>query len=816
MLSAWFVSEKLKNSVEEGNLLVGDSLPSFFSNGYIDSKIPQIGVDNMIRIGNTLTDLVYGLYVVVLWDKLKHSLSYINSNDIREIKKAFDYMKIAHRYQQRKSGEPYIVHTVAVAIILAAFRADVSTIQAALLHDSVEDNPSVTLEDIRRRFGNFVAKMVDGVTKLTASERNQKNIVDTRAQMKKKAVRKLLINIAQEPRVAFLKLADRLHNMRTIVFMSEERRKVIARETMEVYVPLAQRLGIYMIKMELEDLAFKTLYPHEYEFIKKRVENKIRDRRDKIKRVIDNIRKHITEAMDPHGILPIVKYRVKSIPSIYRKMESLGKSFDEIYDLIGVRVILDWKTPKSEEVPSELCYQVLGIVHSLYTSIPYRFKDFISRPKPNGYRSLHTTIFDDTGEPLEVQIRTIDMHREAEFGVAAHWAYKEGEVTVEELQIVEAMRKRLSSIFVTWGEDPIHEEIEQQLFADDIMVFTPKGQAVFLPEGATPVDFAYAIHTEVGHRCVAAKVNGRLVPLDYQLQSGDQVEVITSKTPKGPRRDWLFFVKSRRARDKIRSYFKKLRREEEKKEGKRLFDKVIAKLGVDVHEFLEKIEKSDKWSLEDIYVKLARLRKGIISGIKSQDRKGYSLDAMVSSAITNFVEDILKDLHLYDYVRSKNVKVEDSRQRLSKVSHFYLSRAKCCQPLPNEKIVGWVTTGKGIIVHRNNCPVLRNYVRSAHPDRMVNISWSELDFLKDREGGYPTKLVIEAWDRKGLLLDIAKEVASLDKNILKIKNYFRKKDNMTIIELTLSIRNVNEYRLIRRKLLGISGIESVRRGKGKK
>ncbi|WP_449187178.1 RelA/SpoT family protein [Zhurongbacter thermophilus] len=757
---------------------------------------------------------VYRLYSTVLWNRLRDALSYMSRRDINEVRKAYEYMEEVHRYQRRKSGEPYIVHTVAVAIILSAFQADVSTIQAALLHDSVEDNPSVSLDDIREKFGTFVAKMVDGVTKLTASERNDQNIVASKAQVKKKAIRKLLINIAQEPRVAFLKLADRLHNMRTIIFMSEEKRKIIARETMEVYVPLAQRLGIYMIKTELEELSFKTLYPHEYEFIKKRVIDKIRGRREQIREVINNIYTHTAEAMSPHGIIPIVKYRVKSVPSIYRKMESLGKSFDEIYDLVGVRVILDWKTPRDEEVPPELCYQVLGIVHSLYTSIPDRFKDFISRPKPNGYRSLHTTIFDGAGEPLEVQIRTIDMHREAEFGVAAHWAYKEGEVSVEELKIVEAMREKLSSIFQTWGEDPLHKEIEQQLFADEIMVFTPKGQAIFLPEGATPVDFAYAIHTEVGHRCTAAKVNGKLVPLDYQLQSGDQVEIITSKTSKGPKRDWLYFVKSSRARDKIRSYFKRLRREEELKEGKQLLEKVLHRLGVDISKFKDAIDKSRKWNLQDLYIKLARLKKGIISGVKSPDRKGQSVDAMVSSSITNFVKDVLKDLGLCEFVQNKDaeIKIVDVQRKKTKTS-FYLSRASCCQPLPGEEIVGWVTTGKGIVVHRKNCSALKGFMKSAHPDRLVKVSWDELDYLKDVEGAYPTKLVLETWDRKGLLLDIAKELASLDKNISRIKTYFRKRDGMTIIELVVSLKDINDYHSVRRKLLRIRGVEKVKRGK---
>ncbi|UZN22946.1 RelA/SpoT family protein [bacterium 3DAC] len=807
MLSAWSVSNKIKEVLKEG-MPDYEGIPSRLEVSNVD--VPLV---NRLPV-DVAEGAVYRLYSTVLWNRLRDALSYMSRRDINEVRKAYEYMEEVHRYQRRKSGEPYIVHTVAVAIILSAFQADVSTIQAALLHDSVEDNPSVSLDDIREKFGTFVAKMVDGVTKLTASERNDQNIVASKAQVKKKAIRKLLINIAQEPRVAFLKLADRLHNMRTIIFMSEEKRKIIARETMEVYVPLAQRLGIYMIKTELEELSFKTLYPHEYEFIKKRVIDKIRGRREQIREVINNIYTHTAEAMSPHGIIPIVKYRVKSVPSIYRKMESLGKSFDEIYDLVGVRVILDWKTPRDEEVPPELCYQVLGIVHSLYTSIPDRFKDFISRPKPNGYRSLHTTIFDGAGEPLEVQIRTIDMHREAEFGVAAHWAYKEGEVSVEELKIVEAMREKLSSIFQTWGEDPLHKEIEQQLFADEIMVFTPKGQAIFLPEGATPVDFAYAIHTEVGHRCTAAKVNGKLVPLDYQLQSGDQVEIITSKTSKGPKRDWLYFVKSSRARDKIRSYFKRLRREEELKEGKQLLEKVLHRLGVDISKFKDAIDKSRKWNLQDLYIKLARLKKGIISGVKSPDRKGQSVDAMVSSSITNFVKDVLKDLGLCEFVQNKDaeIKIVDVQRKKTKTS-FYLSRASCCQPLPGEEIVGWVTTGKGIVVHRKNCSALKGFMKSAHPDRLVKVSWDELDYLKDVEGAYPTKLVLETWDRKGLLLDIAKELASLDKNISRIKTYFRKRDGMTIIELVVSLKDINDYHSVRRKLLRIRGVEKVKRGK---
>ncbi len=808
MLSAWSASNKIKEVLKEG-MPVYEGIPSRLVPENIEVSTPKFNIPAYL-----LDDYLYKLYSAILWSRLVKALSYMSSSDIQEVLKAYNFMEKVHRYQKRRSGEPYIVHTVAVAIILSEFQADVSTIQAALLHDSVEDNPDVSLDDIREKFGTFVAKMVDGVTKLTASERNDQNIVASKAQVKRKAIRKLLINIAQEPRVAFLKLADRLHNMRTIIFMPEEKRKIIARETMEVYVPLAQRLGIYMIKTELEKLSFKTLYPHEYEFIRKRVIDKIKGRREQIKEVIENIRVHTAEAMAPHGIVPIVKYRVKSVPSIYRKMESLGKSFDEIYDLVGVRVILDWETPKDEEVPPELCYQVLGVVHSLYTSIPDRFKDFISRPKPNGYRSLHTTIFDGAGEPLEVQIRTIDMHKEAEFGVAAHWAYKEGEVTVEELKIVEAMREKLSSIFQTWGEDPLHKEIEQQLFADEIMVFTPKGQAIFLPEGATPVDFAYAIHTEVGHRCTAAKVNGKLVPLDYQLQSGDQVEIITSKTAKGPKRDWLYFVKSSRARDKIRGYFRKLRREEELREGKQLLEKVLHRLGVDIAKFKEAVDTNQKWTLQDLYIKLARLKKGIISGVKSPDRKGQSIEAMVSSAITNFVKDVLRDLGLCEFVKNKDAEINivDAPKTKRKTS-FYLSRASCCQPLPGEDIVGWVTTGKGIVVHKKGCPVLKGLMKSAHPDRLVKVSWDELDYLKDSDGAYPTKLILDTWDRKGLLLDIAKELASFDKNISRIKTYFRKRDGMTVIELVVPLKDVGEYHAVRRKLLKIRGVERVKRGK---
>ncbi len=812
MLSAWLDSKELKEVVSKG-MPSDKGIPSFHLRDTLNVHSYE-NYENIVNVVYQLESFVYTIYSNVLWNRLKDALNYMKASDIEEVRRAYIFMEKAHRSQKRKSGEPYIVHTVAVALILSEFMADVSTIQAALLHDSVEDNPDITLDEIRNEFGTFVAKMVDGVTKLTASERNEQNIVASKSNMKKKAIRKLLINISQEPRVAFLKLADRLHNMRTIAFMPEEKRKVIARETLEVYVPLAQRLGIYKVKTELEHLAFKTLYPHEYDYIKKRVERKIMGRRQQIREVIENIKKHTAEAMEPHSIVPIVKYRVKSVPSIYRKMESLGKSFDEIYDLVGVRVILDWKEPRNEEVPPELCYQVLGIVHSLYTAIPDRFKDFISRPKPNGYRSLHTTIFDGAGEPLEVQIRTMDMHREAEFGVAAHWAYKEGDVSVEELKVVEAMRKKLSSIFRTWGEDPLHKEIEQQLFADEIMVFTPKGQAIFLPEGSTPVDFAYAIHTEVGHRCTAAKVNGKLVSLDYQLQSGDQVEIITSKTSKGPKRDWLFFVKSNRARDKIRAYFRRLRREEEIKEGKQILEKVLRRLGVSISKFNDAIEKKHNVSVTDIYIKLSRLKKGIISGIKSPDKKGQSIDAMVSSAITNFVKELLKDLELCGDVKNKDAQIEiKPTVRKRRSTSFYISRASCCQPLPGDEIIGWVTTGKGIVVHRKNCPVLRGQVKGGHPERMVNISWDELEYLKDNEAGYPTKIILETWDRKGLLLDIARELSFLDKNISRIKTYYRKRDGMTIIELVISLKNVEDYLVVRRKLLKISGVEKVKRGK---
>ena len=587
------------------------------------------------------------------------------------IKKAYEFAKKAHSKQKRESGESYIIHPLNVALILANMRPDAESYAAALLHDVVEDT-SVTLDDIKKEFGENVALLVNGVTKLKGM--NYFSSEDAKLEN----LRKMFLSMASDVRVVLIKLSDRLHNMRTLFFLPPDKQKRIAKETMDIYVPLAHRLGIYTIKWELEDLSFRYLDPENYYTLAKKVARK-RSEREKF---VNDIMEELRVLMKEQKIKAEISGRPKNLYSIYRKIKRDKKSFDEIYDLTAVRIIV-------LTIPE--CYQVLGILHSLYKPIPGRVKDYIAMPKPNGYRSLHTTVITKSGEPLEIQIRTREMHKHDEIGIAAHWKYKEG------VQLDKNYESKLTWLrqIIDWQKEvnstkEFVERIKDDLFSEEVLVFTPKGDVIDLPIGATPIDFAYRIHTDIGNYCVGAKVNGVIVPLETKLKTGDRVEILTSKSSTGPKLDWLQFVKTSSARSKIR-YF--LRKATEKKE--------------------EKVEKKEE-------VKKPFVRKAAPYVPKGKKKTYYPV-----------VPDI------------KGVKI---------------SVAKCCNPKPKEPIVGYITRGRGVKIHRKDCPNIKKILERG--GKVLPAIWVERGPLK-----FIVYFRITVWDVTGIIYKISSITNEMNLNI---------------------------------------------------
>ncbi len=788
------------------------------------------------RFARGLSDVVLGIYRDFLWQHLYDAAQNAISEEGEEkgpeerLKKAFDLMWDVHSKAQRQNGEPYVIHPVSVAVYMAQeLSADLDTIIAALLHDVIEDSGGAVSEEyIRKEFGEQVARMVMGVTRLTKADGKAGDAVSASTKISRyKAVRKLLIYMLEDPRTAILKLCDRLHNMRTIEFMAKPRdgqsleealdkQRRIARETLDVYVPLAQRLGIYKLKEELEDRAFRILYPEEYWEIRQKLLANISQRIKTVKSVVKLLRSALNKEL-PSWVRYQIYWRVKSIPSIYRKI-SAGRSLEEIYDLIGLRVILDGPEDKEDEL-SNFCYTVLGVVHKHFRSVPNRFKDFISNPKPNGYRSIHTTVVDPNGKYLEIQIRTMQMHMEAELGLAAHWVYKEKICPRrDEIEFVNNLRKRLGEMFRFWEDSSRDDAVRQQLISgEEILVFTPKGHPMVLPRGATPVDFAYHIHTQVGHRCVAAKVNGKMVPLSRKLEDGDQVEIILSPDPnKGPSRDWLTFVKTNRARSKIRQWFRKRQREQEAREGKQLLERFLPRVGIGIKELENALSGRD---LENLYVDVLRARKRLLTTRRWKKPSGSfykELERVVLSVVADRVPEFALRVREYLDAKARAILEEKSVKPAVTVSggDFAVYRATCCYPLPPERIVGVVRTGKGIIAHRSKCSTLHRLQETIHPDRFVELSWVDLEHLRDSFGGYPTRLLLRVVDRVGLLHDITRVLLNEEKSIQYIKTWRnRGKKGELLLELEVSLADLGEYRRILRALLSVEGVMSVRRGK---
>ncbi|HEX9075473.1 MAG TPA: bifunctional (p)ppGpp synthetase/guanosine-3',5'-bis(diphosphate) 3'-pyrophosphohydrolase [Anaerolineae bacterium] len=707
-------------------------------------------------------------------DLLTEVQSYNPKSDTARIQRAYELAKAAHGKQMRSTGDPYITHCIAVAHTLADLRLDDDVIVAALLHDVPEDT-SVSLDTIRSQFGDEVAKLVDGVTKLSQLRFGME-------QAEAESLRKMFMAMAEEIRVVLIKLADRLHNMRTLYALPPEKQRKIARETMEIFAPLANRLGIYNIRRELEDLSLEYLDPVKYHEIETLLAEDKDDSQAFIAQAITILREHLAE----EGITPIeISGRPKHIYSIYNKMRRKSRDFSQIYDLRAIRVIVE--TVRD-------CYVVLGIVHSQWTPIPSEFDDYIAKPKENLYQSLHTAVIGPAGKPLEVQIRTLEMHQLAEFGIAAHWRYKEADEKHDA-----AFEHKINWLrqMMDWRKDIVDagvfvDSIKTDEFQDQVYVFTPKGDIIELATGATPIDFAYHVHTEVGHRCRGAKVNGRIVPLDYRLRTGDRVEILTAK--KGnPSRDWLNpglgLVHTARAREKIRQWFKHQARTEAISEGRDLLDKELHRLGLDQRN-LDEIAKFFSYKNAD----------DLLEAIGHEDISLSTISVKLLEAERAKTEPPVPaplPTPVLPKAPETSITIEgigDVLQRL----------ARCCNPLPGDDVVGFITRGRGVTIHRRDC---RNIVEmDGERERLIAIDWKRAP-----EAAYPVLVRVEAFDRSGLVHDISGIVAAEKVNMTSTSAVVSHKDRIAIITATLEISGADQLTRILNKIDRLPNVIEARR-----
>ncbi|MHC1746054.1 MAG: bifunctional (p)ppGpp synthetase/guanosine-3',5'-bis(diphosphate) 3'-pyrophosphohydrolase [Negativicutes bacterium] len=701
------------------------------------------------------------------------------------VRKAYDFACNAHEGQLRASGEPYISHPLGVAKILAGLQIDTVTISAALLHDVVEDT-QVSLEELERIFGKDIAKLVDGVTKLNKIEYKSKE------EQQMENFRKMFLAMAKDIRVVLIKLADRLHNMRTLKYMPEPKQQKIAYETLEIFAPLAHRLGISSIKWELEDLSFRYLEPEKYYKLVEQVKQKRQEREKMINETIEILSERIN-AMD---IKAVIEGRPKHFYSIYKKMQKDHKDLSEIYDLSAIRVIVD---------SVKDCYGVLGIVHTQWKPLPGRFKDYIAMPKSNMYQSLHTTVIGTHGQPFEIQIRTWEMHRVSENGIAAHWRYKEGNRGADRGfdQKTAWLRQLLE-----WHQDlrdpaDFVETVKLDVFADEVFVFTPRGDVIDLPAGSVPIDFAYRIHTDVGHRCVGARVNSKMVPLDYKLSNGDIVEIITVKQGNGPSRDWLNIVGSSETKNKIRQWFKKERREENIIKGRESLERESKKLGYD-HKELVKSDRlagvSKKFNVlneEDLFATIGY--GGIaVHSVITKLIEAYKKEQRITNPAASGLTAMLAEM------KPKHSKSKGSHGILVEGEAGLLVRlARCCNPVPGDVIVGYITRGRGVSVHRADCVNVLN--NQEEYERMIAVDWdTTTDSL------YKVTAEIDATDRPALLTDIL-IVASETKTTVSSVNARVDKMKRATITLSLDIANINQLESILTKMRRVKGVHSVHR-----
>jgi len=710
----------------------------------------------------------------------KQILSYSPSADIDLIRKAYEFAKEAHSGQHRVSGEPFIFHPLGVAKILADLELDLATIAAGLLHDVAEDT-DYTIEDIEKNFGSEIALLVDGVTKLGKLE------FKTKEEQQAENLRKMFFAMAKDIRIILIKLADRLHNMRTLKSMPKEKQREKAIETIDIFAPLAHRLGISKVKWELEDLAFRYLESdHYYELVEK-VAKKRQERENHINKMIEILKERLTAS----GLTAEIHGRPKHFYSIYKKMKDQNISFEQIYDLTAVRVIVS--TVKD-------CYGALGVVHTLWKPIPGRFKDYVAMPKPNMYQSLHTTVIDTSGDPLEIQIRTYEMHKTAEYGIAAHWRYKEGDKNNSEFE------RKLSWLreILDWQRElrdakDFMETLRIDLFTDEVYVFTPKGDVIDLPMGSCPIDFAYRIHTDIGNRCIGAKVNGKMVPLDYKLTNGDIIEIVTSGHSNGPSRDWLNIVKSPQAKNKIRQWFKKERRDENIARGKEMLEKEARRQGYDIYQLIKfdfmnnLLKRMSFTNVEDMYAAIgygAITTKQILQKILDEFRKNIKPDK--SELITAKID-----------TKSKTKKKVDRGIKIDGIGNLLVKFSRCCNPVPGDKIVGYVTRGRGVSIHRQDCKNVRRGLLDE--DRLMEVKWEGFE-----DTSYPVEIQASAYDRSGILSEIINLIGDMKTNIDAV-NARATKNGIAVVDLILEINDKQHLENVMQKIKKISGIYDVKR-----
>lgn len=710
--------------------------------------------------------------------------SYQPDETCENIRKAYELADEAHKEQKRVNGDPYILHPLAVAEILADMEIDTTTITASLLHDVVEDTEYM-LEDIERIFGKEVAFLVDGVTKLNRLDYR------TKEDQQVNSMRKMFLAMAKDIRVVVIKLADRLHNMRTLKYMRSEKQKRIAQETLEIYAPLAHRLGIFNIKWELEDLSFRYMEPDKYYDLVDQMKEKRKVREEIVNEAIDVLKKTLTES----SISFEINGRPKHFYSIYKKMKKDNRDLSQIYDLYAIRVIVD---------TVQDCYGVLGIVHSLWKPLPYRFKDYIAMPKPNNYQSLHTTVIGTRGQPVEIQIRTWDMHHIAEYGVAAHWRYKEGRASQKATGFDEKMGWLRN--LLEWQDTSNPQEFVNALkldaFSDEVFVFTPRGDVIDLPQGAIPIDFAYRIHTDVGHQCVGAKVNGKIVPLDYALKNGDIVEVITSKTGK-PSLDWLKIVGSSESRSKIRNWFKKENREENIEKGSAALEKECKRLGHD-------------WKLVSHSGRIAKVAKQMNAGTEDDLLAAVGYGGFAVNTVLIKLLELHKELDRVDDEQNEKSLIEKLKPRKASghnhsgvlvkgESGLLVRLSKCCSPVPGDPIIGFVTRGRGVSVHRADCPNVR---LDEDVDRLIDVEW---DYGMSES--FEVNMEISAYDRTGMIADIMAALAEMKISITSINAKVSETKSVTI-HLGISIKDLAQFEFVATKIRRLKDVYKVQRFTG--
>ena len=724
---------------------------------------------------------------VTIDDVLEKMKKNKKKSDLKLIKRAYDFAKEKHGDQLRKSGEPYIIHPVQVAYILANLELDDATICAALLHDVAEDT-EVTIQDLAKEFSPEIAEMVDGVTKLG-------NLKYTSAEEQQvENYRKMFLAMGKDIRVILIKLADRLHNMRTLKFLKRDRQVAIAKETQDLYAPLANRLGMYSLKWELEDLSFKYLNPDEYREIVEGIDKKREERLQFIKQIVDQINGELKK----QKIKAEITGRAKHLYSIYRKMQRDNKSLDQIYDLFALRILVD---------SVKDCYAALGVVHELYNPMPGRFKDYISVPKPNMYQSLHTTLIGPKGTPFEVQIRTYEMHRIAEFGIAAHWAYKEANRFKKTSVIVQEDKLAWLRETLEWQKDMQDPQeflntLKTELFVDEVYVFTPKGQIKVLPRGATPIDFAYSIHAEIGHHMTGCKINSKMMPIITALKNGDIVEIITSDQSKGPSRDWLKFVKSSSAKNKIQSWFKKTQRAENIEKGKDLIEKEIKRIGLPYSKLFKNeyvqiaLDRYKFNTIEDMY---SAVGFGAITAAKVIAKM---LEVYKKDNQDEYIEQTLEDLI---NERTRKTKPSNVGIVVKGIDNCLVRLSKCCNPVPGDDIVGFITRGRGVSVHRKDCVNVKDLI--SQEDRMIDVYW-----YNDISSAYNVDIEILANDRNGLLADIIKQIASVKTRLIAVNSKLNR-DKTVTTDVTVEVENLEDLNNILKALRKIDNVYEVNRKK---